>query len=353
MSYRPYTSASAFNKTIPSPAPIHPDTAKMISTANYFLLGGTQWDSYKEWMGPGFRVGYCRADASKLPKVVVYANNNGWVGAGPFSVPMPTWMAGAIGPTCEKGDSNVSVVDSVTGDVWELWHATPPGYTPRDSHDSLGKAVPANRWNASGVRHWPAATTNTVGYGALSKSYQPGTSGSKLQLTLGLLVPDDFTDCWSGKDPGTVIPHALRMDTFCGALDPTKGGHHPLFVAPARGGDGRQAYGIPAGGRIQLDPSLNIANWPSINAKPEPWRSALKKICRTLQQYGIIQVDSFGGPGGGDIDAVTNQTAKYWNSTHDYVWPWDKAGFPWGKNGVPYDLMGHFRVIDWTKWTGV
>jgi hypothetical protein len=343
--YRPYTAVSAINTPIPVPAPVHPGSPKMISKANYWLLGGTAQDADKEFLGPRQRLSYYRGDTSKLTKVAVYANNNGWVGAGPFQAPMPTWMASVVGPTCQKGDSNVVIVDSITGDVWEMWHTTPPGYTPR----TAGK--PSNRWNCDEYRHWPASTVSSKGYGPPSTSYQPGTSGSKIQLTAGLLVPEDFTDCFSGSDPGTVIPHRLRLDSYCGS----SGANFPKNVLPAYAGDGRQSYGIPAGGVVQLDPAINVATWPSVNAKPEPWRSALKKILRTLQVYGIMQVDSYPGPGGGDIDCIGPGSAAEGGVTYPkgYKFPWEVAGVGWSyKNGVPYDLMPHFRVIDWTKWTG-
>lgn len=341
--YRPYIDASAFNKAIPTPAPIHPDTALMISSANHWLTGA-------EWLGPAGAKGsartfYYRGDTSGLGTVQMYANNNGWVGAGPFTMPMPSWAAGVIGPYSQGGDSNVTIVDSITGDVWELNHCTPPGYAPRDSGGN------SSHWNCSGYRHWSTSTVTTKGYATPSPSYVPGTSASKIQFACGLLVPEDLADCFSGSDPGTVIPHALHMDTFCGS----SGTVHPKFVPPAGGGDGRQPNGIPAGARVQLDPSINVAGWASINAKPEPWRSALKKICRTLQVYGIIQVDSMSGPGVGCIDSGTELSVVQGGTTYavGYRWPWDVSGFQWGNNGVPYDLMSHFRVIDWTKWTGV
>lgn len=341
--YRPYTTASAINKEIPSPAPVHPDSGKMISSANHWLLAGTAYDKEKEWLFPYWRNHYFRGDTSKLAKVKVYANANGWVGAGPFATPMPSWMASM--PRFTSGDGNVVIVDSMTGDVWEMWHTTPPGTAPRDA------GHPSDRWNCSEWRHWPTTTLTGKGYGSPSTSNQPGTSASKMQLACGLLVPEDFADCFSGSDPGSVIPHALRIDSFCNS----NGSAFPKCVPPAYGGDGRQADGFPLGVRVQLDPSINVSTWPSVNAKREPWRSGLKKVLRTLQVYGGIPVDSTPAAGSGDLDCVSPESVAKgtYNGKTGWKFPWDAAGYGWGYGaGIPYDLMQHFRVVDWTKWTG-
>jgi hypothetical protein len=274
----------------------------------------------------------------------MHANNNGFVGAGPFTMPMPSWMAAAIGPYCQSGDGNMVIVDSVTGNVWECWHTTPPTYTPRDAGASSAN------WNCSEYRFWSADTLTRKGYNlsGYTASNPPGTSGSKINLSCGMLTPDDFADCWNG-DPGTAIPHMMRMDTFCGS----NGTNWAAFVSPATASDGRQNFGIPDGARVQLDPSLNIANWASINAKPEPWRSALKKICRGLQIYGITQVDAYGAPGNGSIDCPGDVSVSHGGDSYavGYQWPWVAAGLSASfTHGVPYDLMSRFRVIDWNVW---
>lgn len=352
-SYQPYAASSAINTPIPINPVIHPGSAGMLSVANDWLLGGTAYDQYKEWMGANSvhtsRQTYCRDDTSQFPIVAMYANSNGWVGAGPFNMPMPSWVAAQQGPYSSAGDSNITIVDSITGDVWELWHATPPGYTPRDS------GFPNTRWNCSAYRKWAGTTKTGLGYNlsGYSQSNQPGTSGSRIQLTAGTLVPEDFADCFSGSDPGTVIPHVLRMNTYCGS----NGATYPRGVGPATIGDGAKSGGIPAGARVQLDPAINVATWPSVVAKPEPWRSALIKMLRTLQIYGIIQVDSYSAPGSGSIDCASGPSIAMGGDTYavGYKWPWDVAtGVGSGyKHSVPYDLMDNFRVIDWAYFTGV
>lgn len=349
--YRPYIDASTLNKTIPTPAPVHASSATMLSTETHWLLGGTSSDQYKEWMGPGQRAVYAEGDTSdsqKFTPTSVYANNNGWVGAGPFTVPLPTWAAEVLGPKCQTGDSYIVIVNLETGAVWELWHTTPPGYTPRDS------GFPNNRWNCSAYRYWPTGILTTKGYtSSYNTNFHPSTSASKIQIPCGLIIPEDFEDCWGSTDPGTVISHALRLDTFCGS----NGTAFPRSVLPAAAGDGQQPNGAPCGARIQLDPSIDFSpssTWASVNSKPLPWRFALRKILRTLQVYGAIPVDSMGGIGAGMLEAATKESVAKGGVNYPvgYEWPWDASGFIWGYNGVPYDLMSRFRVIDWTVWTG-
>lgn len=351
-SYQPFLAASAINTPIPANPVIHPGSANMISVSNNWLLGGTSLDADKTWMEPisrtTDRASYFRGDVSKIPTVAMYANNNGWVGAGPYTMPMPSWMPSVHGPYSQSGDGNIVIVDSVTGDIWELWHATPPSYAPRDA------GFPSTRWNCSSYRKWATATKTNLGYnlGGYTVSNPPGTSGSKIMLAAGMLVPEDVADCWSGSDPGTVIPHALRMDTFCGS----NGATYPVNVGPATGGDGKQSQGIPAGSRTQLDPSINVATWPSVVSQPEPWRSTLIKLLRTMQVYGIIQVDSYGAAGAGSIDCASGPSLAQGSDTYPvgYQWPWDAAGVgSTYKHAVPYDLMDNFRVLDWAHFTGV
>jgi hypothetical protein len=340
-SYQPYVSTSAINKPIPANPPIHPDSAKMISTANDWLLGGTPADASKEWIGPRQRCIYYRGDLSKLPRVDVYVNYIPGTGyrcvTKPISMPMPSWFLPILqgkAPTGISQDRNVILVDTATGDVWETWHLTPPGMA------SMNVTCSTTRWNAIICNHYPADVVSHTGYdGPLSPS---PASASKIHYAAGLLVPEDFADL----TVGSVIPHALTLTAHCGS----NGTAHPKFVLPARGGDGVMAGGIPYGARVQLDPAIDVAKHTSVIAKPEPWRSGLIKILLTLQARGLILDDKSGGIGTGGLTACHPASVAQ-GSFPNFKYPWDAEGWSYA-NGIPYDLMQHFRVIDWTKWTG-
>jgi hypothetical protein len=85
---------------------------------------------------------------------------------------------------------------------------------------------------------------------------------------------------------------------------------------------------IPMGARLQLDPSIKCNR--SVSAK---WQ---RQVCRTLQTYGMIIVDT------GSALLVQNPV-----SLRRYVYPW---GSDWAN--LPAALAAHLQVIDWTKWTG-
>ena len=84
------------------------------------------------------------------------------------------------------------------------------------------------------------------------------------------------------------------------------------------------------GARLQLDPSINCDTWPSIQTQGQ-W---MKQMCRTLQTYGLIPVDTGDG-----------MITQYYKQVAPYVYPWR-----WG-DYIPEDLMAKFRVIDWNRWT--
>lgn len=337
--YRPFLATAAFNQPIPATAKIHADTAKLLSATSYWLTGGVTYSGidltpYKEWVGPRERVLYARGDYATVPKITVSVNFKDGTGyqcgaKTVTGVPMPNeWVTYFTnGPV--SNDRILWWTDNKTGDAWESYELTPPGMA------SHGITCDSSKWNALRLDYWPGEEATGLGYG-----HGRGASASEIQMGACLLRPEDFADL----STGSVIPHALSLDWACGST----GSPYPSAVPPAGSGDGKfAAPGIPAGGRIQLDPLIDVESWPSVNAKTEPWRSALKKILRTLQVYGAIGKDT-SGPGAGGLDCC------HAGSVAPYVFPWQQAGYGWAyQNGIPYDLMGHFRVVDWNAWTGV
>ena len=127
---------------------------------------------------------------------------------------------------------------------------------------------------------------------------------------------------------------------------------NPRFVPPATyGGDGRyaDAGAWPDGSRWQLDPAINVDTWPSMQGKQE-W---LKQMARTLQVYGMMS--AHGATGQGDGDGLRAEYSANFPAGQRY--PWQAADGSWPDPyspslNLPPDLLSHFRVIDWTRWTG-
>jgi hypothetical protein len=229
-------------------------------------------------------------------------------GARTMQVPIPS------GTAVEGSNESDLVVHAPDGTEYDLYKATPPGAAPLSSGPSCSGS---GTWAATvGYKLVPGWTGN--GYG------QGSPRGSGVALAAGIIRPRD-TQTASG---GT-WDHALAMayPGTCGS-----GQTHPRYVAPATTGDG--TYGgtacIPMGARIQLDPSINCSTWATLKYE---W---IRQECRTLQRYGAIVVDTGAG-----------FFAQDSRSLNGYTYPWSG-----GDTHLPSDLMSHFRVIDWTQFTG-
>jgi hypothetical protein len=95
------------------------------------------------------------------------------------------------------------------------------------------------------------------------------------------------------------------------------------FVFPAGSSDGpfTDSASLPMGSRIQLDPAFDVNG----SSMPE-WQ---KQLCRTLQKYGVVVVDTG--------SALMNEGLY---SVRPYVWPWEPGWSAW-----PASVVARFRVL--------
>jgi hypothetical protein len=109
-------------------------------------------------------------------------------------------------------------------------------------------------------------------------------------------------------------------------------------VWPAQSCDGTHTgtTAIPEGARIQLDPSVNCSTWASLGGRE--WQ---RQLCRTLQKFGMIVIDTGGA-------LINEYSGSYDVHPAGYQWPWEADRWP----NLPADLLPHLRVLDWTRWTG-
>jgi hypothetical protein len=296
-----YAADSPWNTPLPADPPIHPDSAAMVSAFPPEVLGPTSSSVPSVWV----------ADSS-TPRVDV-ALNFPTCGAEHFQVPIP---AGAR--LENQHESKFAVLESDTGVEWDFFKMTSPGVKPLSS----GPDCPAtSSWAATVVqRHDPGWTSDGLGRSVRASSTFEGA---------GTIRPRD-TD----SPPGSTWDHALAL-----AYPLTSdGGVHPCMVWPAARCDGEHSgiSAIPEGARIQLDPKINCSTWPSMGARE--WQ---RQLCRTLQKYGMIVIDTGG--------ALINEYAgSYDMHPAGYHWPWEADGVA----NLPADLVPHLRVLDWTRWTG-
>ncbi len=78
------------------------------------------------------------------------------------------------------------------------------------------------------------------------------------------------------------------------------------------------------GARLQLDPTFNVET----SGLPE-WQ---KQLCRTLQKYGIVVVDTG--------SALMNEGLYSVRFYGNYTWPWEPS---WGS--LPASVVGRLRVV--------
>ena len=345
---------TALYKTIPSSATVHPQSQYILANCNW-----RPTNTAYTWMGPRGRAALYMGSATGLSTASIYVNWPTNCATTPkyTGVPRPANWANILNDLRvgipgqgHEADEIDCFIDMGTGDYYEGWRVTGPGYPnlAASGGPPAGSCDP-NRWNAVIYLKYAGAAINPAVTGGNSVSPTSGASASSILLGAGMLYPQDFADL----SLTSVIPHALRLGSACAS----NGTNYPKAVLPARTGDGVNAIGIPMGARIRLKPSIDVNSWASISAKAEPWRGALRKICRTLQQYGAVLCDTDGAVGAGNIDCCFSEGVHSWPGYSNYVFPWEAStsnvGWSYG-NGGPYDLMNpvNWDIMDWGVWTG-
>lgn len=207
-------------------------------------------------------------------------------------------------------EGGMTVMVQKSGVEWDFFKLTRPGVKPLSS-GAVCRAT--DKWAATVVAK---ADPGWRGSGTLKAA--PRASGTLNGS--GLIRPRD-----TRKPPGATWDHAIAL-----AYPGTLAGTHVWPAVRTDGTCGDPDACIPLGARLQLDPSLECSSWPTLVAE---WQ---RQLCRTLQRYGLIIVDS------GSALLVQNPV-----SLGSYAYPWIPG---WAT--LPADLAAHLRVLDWTRWRG-
>lgn len=322
-----FAPTAALNQPIPASPPISPYSAAIVAQLQ---PQGTN-DYNKFFLGPRNQepIGY--PDVS-TPLVTVQIN---FPGVNDHTVKAPIPASVVLMPTTNE---NYLCVPLVNGDLWTFYDITQPGQTPYpgSSFGGTGTAQPNANWQAA------QATLHSPGWTGSGADNTGGDSG--LMESYGAIR-------WHDTQQQGTWGHAIGWTGWFSCKVPNAN-NLPPFVPPATG-PGDQYTSIagcyPDGARFQLDPALDLSTWPSLQGKPA-W---LATLCRTLQVYGMIAVHGATGQGDGD-----GFRAEYTpNFPAGQLFPWQAADGSWpyvysDQLNVPPDLLPHFRVIDWTKWTG-
>jgi hypothetical protein len=226
-------------------------------------------------------------------------------------VPIPR---GAVPDSSSEG--HMAIAQFGTGTEFDFYKAQSPNRPPKSSV-YYPRPCPT-------VNEWTAATVVSTNWETGSGSVRFSTRGSGTTEGAGTILPRD-----TEMPPGATWDHALGMSYKNTCSDAMR--WCPV-VAPATQEDGTctdRSRCVPEGARFQLDPSLNCNTWPSLRYV---WQ---RQMCRTLQVYGGIVIDTnAGGP----------TFANQWHgSLISYSWPWIRQG----DLNLPHDLLSHFLVLAW------
>jgi hypothetical protein len=299
-----YSPVSPWNTPLPSKPPIAPNSSSLIAAMR------------NRWCPTG-----CITPAStsvpsvwiatrSTPRVTVEINYP-TCNARRVQVPIPANAVPGVTPWIDDDPEPMMVVmESQTGVEWDFYKITRPGVPPKSSGPECDAT---SNWAATVEYRYNPGWTAGLGAGG-------GTRGSGTWLGSGIIRPRD-----TRMAAGSTWDHALAF-AYPGTLG--------TYVWPATSVSGSCDDGnscVPAGARIQMDPTIDCTTWPSLVGE---WQ---RQLCRTLQRFGMIVVDTGGG-------LATEQIA----SVRPYVYPWESAR----RWGLPSDITAYLRVIDWNKWGG-
>ncbi len=253
--WRPFSADSPWNQRIPRDAKTDPQSAALIED----LAKGDFVINMDDWSIPVY---YVKADS--VPKVNVINSRPGIYGKGfaePNHIPvLPDFIASP--PVGESSDNHMCILDTAAMLEWDMWAARKN--SRGDWTTGLGAVTDLR---SSGVeRPW------------FDQEHEFDAHRSRaggFPLIAGLIMPEEIA---AGR-----IEHALVFAY--------QRGRSEFFIPPASTAQAtfmemNNRFGIPMGGRIQLDPSIDVDTLPLT--------PACKVIAKALQEYGAFNGDYAG-----------------------------------------------------------
>jgi hypothetical protein len=274
--YRPYSDTSPWNTPIGDAPALDPESDALIAD----FESSSEWGEHLDVNLEGYSIPLFWADAD-TPRVTVtcgvgghgFTGDNGMDATG--EVPMP---AGAA-PDPES-DHHLLIIDRSTNTEYGMWDFAANGGTY-----TCGLGAQQDL-NGEGVR--PPADTADPWW----EAHGPRACG--FGLIAGLIRPEEIE--------AGVIEHALVV-----AYPHIRSGFFvpPASTAQASNGAGAEPdRGVPCGGRLQYDPTIDV---DALDVSP-----AGKTILRALQVYGAYVGDYSGAI---SLYGDNSPTAmEYWNS---------------------------------------
>ena len=293
VSGRWYSATSAWNTPIPPNPALSPDNSAQIS-----------WmvQNASNVFGPTL---------NSVPSIFIATNATPWVtvqvnypvcNARQIEAPIPSGALPGAGAHGQDFEPSMVVARADTGEEWDFWGLTPPGAPPSNPY-GLNCSATGNWATLSSAYNSPGWTGSGIG--------PPATRGSGTLAGAGTIRVRD-----AQTPAGGTWDHAIAV-----AYPHTRNS----AVWPAIWSDGRytDAASIPMGSRIQLDPNFDVEN----SGLPE-WQ---KQMCRTLQRYGMIVVETG--------NAMINEGLASVRAA-GFTWPWEPG---WAR--LPASVLSRMRVL--------
>jgi hypothetical protein len=272
--WRPFNDASPWNTPIPKDAPVDPDSSALVDDlAASATLIPHLWINIQQYSIPVF---WADASTPRHDVSVTILAGQGFGNGGPSTalVPIPDGAEPSAGT-----DRHLCIIDKQAHTEWGMWDTsnTPNGWTC--------SVAATSDLSGTGVR--PPKSSSATWYDS------PGARACGFPLVAGLITVDEIRQ---GRiDHALVIayPH-IRSHWF----------EPPASTAQGTTDQAIPTRGVPCGGHLQLDPTLDV------NALP--LSASGKIIARALQEYGAY-VGDFAGAVTLYADASPDALAA-WNS---------------------------------------
>lgn len=256
--WRPFSDDSPWNTPIPAGAALAPDSVALIEDLATSSPFGEALDvNIARYSIPLF---FADDTTPTIPMTARVAGE-GW-GAGGFDVTLDMPLPPGATPDPES-DHHIAVIDRAKNLEWGCWDT--------QLHGGSGTAglCAVSDLSGTGVRpRHDVASPWSAAHGARACGFP---------LVAGLIRPEEIA---AGR-----IEHALAI-----AYPHIRAGWYtpPASTAQARVGDNSiSTRGIPCGGRVQLDPAVDV---DAMNVSREA-----KVILKALQEYGAFVGDYSGG----------------------------------------------------------
>ena len=259
---RRFFSADSFwNQPLPANAAVDPRTARWIKlletepTGENFLVNSEQWTIpvYEvDAATPRVEVGLLAISPEERIRWHTERTHFGH-GANFDRVPLPTTAM-----PDPKADSHLALVDWKQNLVWDMWALS-------RNPDGTWKSATGMTYAADGPGVFRTADLGVVD--GESVHFHGPSRAAGVPAVAGLILYDEVM-------AGEIRHKIAAASRFCAFKE---------FVFPAAWTDGFTDGGIPEGTVIQLDPALDLSQFPLTREE--------RIVCVALQRYGMVLVD--------------------------------------------------------------